>query len=255
LFKLSDKAKLGVAVGAIAVSTLAIAAHPPLNATNWGVGDNAFPYLPSWGGSDLVQAHLYGSTNTGLQHNAFFYASALANAVTSSAMNAAAYNNTNTQTIGAFLDGENGTNASNVVWGSNSIGATYSSNAGAAAHGTEVNGINRSGSANSVVDGVFIVNGGSAKTTAGLVIATSIAEPSGQPDYGIMIAGPHTTYSSKTPATVTGIYVDNVTSGEAMRIQADHRIALTNSGDTYVRYNTATDKVQIVKHNVVVASW
>jgi hypothetical protein len=63
LFKLSDKAKLGVAVGAIAVSTLAIAAHPPLNATNWGVGDNAFPYLPSWGGSDLVQAHLYGSTN------------------------------------------------------------------------------------------------------------------------------------------------------------------------------------------------
>lgn len=31
------------------------AQHPPLNVTNWGVGDNAFPWLYAWGYVDQVQ--------------------------------------------------------------------------------------------------------------------------------------------------------------------------------------------------------
>jgi hypothetical protein len=236
----------------LAAGTPVFAQHPPLNYTNFGVGDNAFPYLHAWGGVDNVQAHFYTSTNSGLYHNGFFYG----NATTGSkqfGVAAAVYTNNSLYGVGSYLYGEADTNSTSSVWGANLIGVTYSPSA--IAHGVEVDAINNSGSVNPVVDGVYIVNAGSAKTTASLVIATSVAQPAGRPDYGIMLAGPNTTYATTAPATVTGLYIDQIASGEAIRIQADHRIALTNTGDTYIRYNSSTNTIQIVKHNVVVKQW
>jgi hypothetical protein len=232
-------------------SGAAYAQHPPLNITTFGVGDNAFPYLHAWGGVDNVQARFYTSTNTGLIHNAFFYGRT--QGANQNGLSAAAYTNNSKLAIGAYLVGEADTTATGGAWGANIVGGTYSTTA--VAHGLEVNGVNNSGSTTPIVDGLFIVNGGTAKTTAAIAVATSISTPAGIPDYGIVLAGPNSFYSSYSPAAVTGLYIDTVTSGEAIRIQADNRIALTNTGDTYIRYNTATNTVQIVKHNVVVGSF
>lgn len=173
-------------------------------------------------------------------------------------MSAAARTANSSYVVGSYLYGEaDPASSASSVWGANLIGRTYSTSA--PAHGVEVNGINNSGSPNPVVDGMFIVNAGTAKTTAGLVIATNVAQPAGIPDYGIMLLGPNGNYGGggipTLPATVTGLYIDTIASGEAIRIQADHRIALSNAGDTYIRFNFSTNTVQIVKHNVVVGSW
>ena len=238
-------------VGVLAFSTGARAQHPPLNVVNYGVGDNAFPYLHSWGGVDMVAARFYTSTNTGLQHNAFFYGRTFNGP--QNGLSAAAYSNNGQLAVGSYLVGEADTSSTSGAWGANIVGGTYSTVA--TAHGLEVNGLNNSGSPNPIVDGLFIVNGGSAKTVAGLAIATSLSGPSGIPDYGIILGGPNSLYSSYNPATVTGLYIDTVASGEAIRIQANNKISLTNTGDTYIKYNSSTNTVQIVKHNVVVGSF
>jgi hypothetical protein len=238
-------------------SSAALAQHPPLNLTNLGVGDNAFPYLRLWGGVDQTRAHFYGSTNTGLTYNGFFYTQTTTNAQGGqSAFNGAARSDNGMLAYGGYFYGEADASATSGVWGLNLVGATYSANS--VAHGVEINGGNNA-PGNPVVDGLFIVNSGTAKTTAALVTATSLAQPLGRADYGIMLAGPNVIYGGGTtptlPASLTGVFIDNITSGEAIRIQADHRVALNNAGTTYFRYNSATDTVQLVKNNAVVAQW
>lgn len=241
---------IAIAAILLSISVASFANHPLASYLNLGIGDNVFPFLRTWGGQDQAQAHLYVSTNTGLTHNAFFYNKATTRYQTG--LSAAGYTNSGQITAGSSFYGEADFGATNAAWGSNIIGKTYSTSA--PAHGLEVNGVNQT-SGTPVVDGVFVVNGGSAKTTAGIVVATSILAPAGRPDYGIMLTGPNGFYTNQNVATITGLYIDRVNSQEAIRIQADHRIALSNNGNTYIRYNSATNTVQIVKNGILVAQF
>jgi hypothetical protein len=244
---------IGTLCVVLAISFYALASHPsPANFLNFAVGDNVFPYLRIWGGVDQVNARLYVSTNTGLTHNAYFYGQATN--TYQQGMAAAAYTNNSQAANGATLYGEADTLATSQggAWGANLVGNTY--NAAVPAHGVEVNGINSS-TGNPVVDGVFVVNYGTRKTLAGVAVATSIEQPASKPDYGIILAGPNSFYSNQNVAAVTGLYIDSVDSQEAIRIQDNHRIALAKNGNTYIRYNSTTNRVQIVKNGVVVAQW
>jgi hypothetical protein len=239
-------------------SNLAFCQHPPVNATNYGVGDNVFPTLTLWGGVDNVKAHFYTSSNGTKADNAYFYNTTVCPSgpcpTDLSALNGVAHTDNQYEVRGGWIYGEaaSTTPSGSGTWGGKATGTAWGSSA--AVHGIEVNGLNL-GNGAPKVDGVFVVMGGSAKTRAAVSVATSIGAPNGRPDYGIMLAGPHTTYSSYNPASVTGLFIDNVVSGEAIKIQKDQRIALTNSQTTYFRYNSALDKVQLVKNNVVVAQW
>ena len=242
----------------ILLSGNVLAQHPPLNVVNFGVGDNAFPTLQAWSGVDKVKAHFYSSVaNGGKTDNAFFYNTTCTPGPVncgSSALNGVAHTDNQYPVYGGWLYGEAGTSATpaSAVWGAKLVGVAWGSTA--TVHGAEVNGVNL-GTGTPSVDGVFVVMGGNAKTRAAVAIATSIAAPSGRPDYGIILAGPNSQYSTANPASVTGLYIDNITSGEAIRIQANQRIALTKAQTTYFRYDSASDKVQLVKNNVIVAQW
>lgn len=250
---------------AVGLTSHSVAQHPPLNVVNYGVGDNAFPYLHLWSGVDQVSAHLYASVNGGLRDNAFFYNDSPISCpgigypnCGVSAFNGAARTATSKFAYGgwSYAEADTPATATATAWGARLLARTYSSLV--PAHGVEVNGLNATNGA-PVTDGVFIVMGGNAKTTAGMVMATGAWAPAGRPDYGMMLAGPNSNYGGGAvptlPASVTGVYIDQIASGEAIRIQRDQRVALTGSGTTYFRYDSASDKVQLVKNNVVVAQW
>jgi hypothetical protein len=109
--------------------------------------------------------------------------------------------------------------------------------------GLEVNGVNFSGNPFALVRGIDIVNVGNAQTQWALGIETSISHPAGKPKVGIMLAGPNTGYPH-TPASDSGIVIDRIDSGEAIRIQAGDRIAFNNEGTIYMKYNPQTNRLE-----------
>jgi hypothetical protein len=155
--------------------------------------------------------------------------------------------------IGAFLYAEADAGSSAVVSGGKYSAYTFSPSSHAV--GEQVNAFNRSGSTSPNVFGLNIGMLGTAATDAGLVIETANIEPAGRPDYGIVIGGPNTTGVPTQPARKTGILMDHISSGEAIRIMDNNRIALNQAGNTYIRYNSSNNRVQIVRNNVVVAQF
>lgn len=128
------------------------------------------------------------------------------------------------------------------VWGLNAIGATYN---GTPAVGMEVNGVNRSGRFG-LVRGIDLINGGDAPTEYALGIATSVTEPAGKPRYGIVLAGPAFGYAATAPASRTGILIDHIDSGEAIRIAAGDFISLDGArGRIRMRYNPDSEAVEL----------
>lgn len=139
-------------------------------------------------------------------------------------------------TLYAENEGEGGP-----VWGSNSIAVTYN---GRPAVGMEVNGFNYSDRF-ALVRGIDIVNGGSAPTEFGLGIMTSQAEPGGKPRYGIVLGGPEFGYSDHSPASHSGIVVNRIDSGEALRIAAGDFITLDGEeGRIRIRYNPDKNRIE-----------
>ena len=155
--------------------------------------------------------------------------------------------------VGAFLSADAVAGSSTVVWGAKYSAYTFSPSSNAV--GEEVNSFNRSGSTSPNVWGLNIGMVGNAATDAGLVIETANSEPNGRPDYGIVIGGPKTTGVPTQPAGQTGILIDHISSGEAVRIMDDNRVALNKAGNTYIRYNSGSNRVQIVRNNVIVAQF
>jgi hypothetical protein len=114
----------------------------------------------------------------------------------------------------------------------------------------EVNGLNRSGNPAAKVRGIDIVNGGNAGTQWALGIETSISEPAGIPGIGIALAGETLGYPV-APARDTGLFIDRIASGEAIRIQAGNRIALNNEGTVYLLYNAAANRIEFYHDDVL----
>ncbi len=142
--------------------------------------------------------------------------------------------------VGATLYAEN-EGEGGMVWGSNSIGISYN---GDPAVGMEVNGFNYSDRP-ATVRGVDIVNGGSAPTEFGLGVMTSNAQPGGKPRYGIVLAGPEFGHAEHAPASIAGIVVDRIDSGEAIRIAAGDFIALDGAAARIrMRYNPDSEQIE-----------
>lgn len=209
------------------------------------VGGKIHPYLLAWNGEDRRSEPVYFADDSN-KGAARFYAR------TNSALNwagaAAAHGEGSGQAVGWFAYGETAGQAT--AWGANLIGVSYS---GAAAIGAEVNGVNRSGKP-ATVAGINIVNGGNAATYAALLIDTSTDEPQGKPRFGIYLAGSGRGNPS-APASDTGLLIDEIDSGEAIRIADDHRIALTRDGKSYLKFDSASHTIQLVKDGAVVAAW
>lgn len=148
-------------------------------------------------------------------------------------------------TFYAEHEGEGGT-----VWGVNSIALSYN---GRPAVGMEVNGGNMSDDF-ALVRGIDIVNGGFAPTEYGLGIMTSNDFPVGKPRYGIVLGGPgYAGYLGTTPASHTGILIDHIDSGEAIRIaQGDHITLDGRNGRIRLRYNPDTETIEFLNGNRVV---
>ncbi len=154
----------------------------------------------------------------------------------------------NGQAVGSYHYGEIQSTGSGIAWGANLIGATYSPTGHAI--GTEINGINRSGSESNIVYGGIAVMVGNAPTDAGFVVETSLAEPEGQADYGFWLKSTETVGARKS-----GVRIDKTESGEAFQTLAGQRIALTQDGQVYLKFDPETGKVNVWKYGVLVASW
>ncbi|MEW6106237.1 MAG: hypothetical protein AB1563_07730 [Bacillota bacterium] len=225
-----------------------------LKATNARIGDLSFsPDTQKNPGTDEISGqYMYvGARGT----NATLTTFALADSQLQGGFGAISKSPSTHPSVGAFLYGEAATGSATTVWGANPHAVTFSPSSNAV--GEEVNGVNRTSppSTAPIVYGMNIVNGGTAATDAGLIIQTSNSEPAGRPDYGIILGGPSTGTGSSAPATITGLLIDRVSSGEAIRIMENNRIALNKNGSVYIRYNTSTDRIELVRGGVVVASF
>lgn len=158
----------------------------------------------------------------------------------------AAHTDGDAHVVGLFAYGENA--GTGEAWGANLIGASYT---GYAAVGVEVNGVNRSPT-EANVHGVYIANGGTAPTKAGLTIETSLAEPAGQPRYAIFLAGP-SDENPTAPASDAGIHIDPIVSGVAIQVAQGNKIALSHDGSAYLYYDGA--RIRFVRNGVVRGSW
>jgi hypothetical protein len=159
---------------------------------------------------------------------------------------------------GATFYAEAASGSATTVWGAVTQAYTFSANR--AAVGEEVDGWNNTTSTQPIVYGVNVVNGGNTATDAAVVIETSIFEPAGKPDYAIALAGPGGPAvvgggEGHPPASVTGILVDNIVSQEAIRIMENQRIVLNQAGDVYIHFNTTTNRVEFVRHGLVVGTF
>ena len=76
-----------------------------------------------------------------------------------------------------------------------------------------------------------------------LGIETPFAAPQGKPKVAIMLPGPAQGFPHD-PASETGLVIGAIDSGEAIRIPANHRIALNNAGSIYLKYNAETNQVE-----------
>lgn len=223
---------------------LFLSACSPLNASE-RLGSGIPIILDAWDGQDRTTEHLVATDNTG-RGAVRFHAVAKTGQEYNSGL-AVSARGEGAPAIGAFLYGEIAKGYSGTAWGANPIGATFSATGNAV--GLEVNGVNRSGSEAPTVYGINVVNGGNAPTDAALMIETSLEEPEGKADYGVVIGHP-----GKPAARKTGLKIGDVDSGEAIRIQSGHRISLSHDGAVYVRYDPVTDQVQVVKHGRIVWS-
>jgi hypothetical protein len=116
-----------------------------------------------------------------------------------------------------------------------------------------MSGINMSGSPAWVYGG-YIVNGGNAPTKAALAIETSW-DPQlcrGVPDYAVWLKQDP---GREAPARLAGIRIDNVQSGRAIELADNLAIVLSTDRQTYIRYNATTDRIELVRHGVLVGAW
>ncbi len=101
--------------------------------------------------------------------------------------------------------------------------------------------------------GEHLIVEGLAPTTAGLVVEPSLALPEGRAKTAIWIKANEA--NNGTAARETGLRIDAVDSGEAIKIQSGQRIALSEDGEVFLQYNKAADTITLTKHGVVVAQW
>jgi hypothetical protein len=206
------------------------------------LGDGTFPALRTWDFQDLVtDASLYVGTTAGpvTSTPSFFYTRVPPSVhVAQAPIGAAIRSEGFGDAVGMYLYSENEGNG--IAFGANSIAATYS---GAPAVGLEVNGVNRSGNPNALVRGIDIVNSGTAQTQWALGIETSVSHPAGKPKVGIMLAGINNAHPY-APASQTGIVIDHIDSGEAIRIVANNRIAFNHLGTIFMKYNPNTNAIE-----------
>lgn len=148
--------------------------------------------------------------------------------------------------VAAYLYAEN--DGHGVAFGANTIAASYN---GAPAVGLEVNGVNRSGNPDALVRGIDIVNVGDAASQWALGIETSLAEPLGQPRIGIALVG-ESTGNPTAPARDTGILIDAIASGQAIRIAAGDHITLDGADSRVaMRFNPARQQIEFLRDGVV----
>ena len=206
------------------------------------LGDGTFPSLRIWQFLDrVVNSHLFVSTTASSEAETptFLYTHVPPGVTTPhSSLSSSIRSEGEGDAVGAYLYAEN--EGKGIAFGGNTFASTYS---GAPAVGLEVNGINQSGNPSALVRGIDIVNSGNASTQWALGIETSMSQPAGKPKVGIILAGPNHGYPH-TPASESGIVVDHIDSGEAIRIQAGNRIALNNEGTIYMKYNPQTNSIE-----------
>lgn len=51
------------------------------------------------------------------------------------------------------------------------------------------------------------------------------------------------------------LYVDRPLTDNSLRVNANQKIVPERFGTVFLRYNSSTSQVEIVKNNIVVASW
>ena len=132
------------------------------------------------------------------------------------------------------------TEGAGIAFGGNAHATIYS---GAPAVGLEVNGLVFSGKRQAHVRGIDILNGGNAPAEWARGIETSGAAPKGKPKVGIMLPGPAQGFRHN-PASQTGMVIGSIDSGEAIRIQENHRFALNNAGSIYLKYNAERNQIE-----------
>ena len=101
--------------------------------------------------------------------------------------------------------------------------------------------------------GEHLIVEGLAPTTAGLVVEPSLSLPEGRAKTAIWIKANEA--NNGTAARETGLRIDPVDSGVAIKIQAGQRIVLSEDGDVFLRYDAASDRITLTKHNTIVAQW
>ncbi len=226
-------------------------------------GDGSPILLEAWGGVDKT-SEPFVSTNASNKGAARFHGEAVGNGdVTAGVLNYGSANSSRARNgghgVGSFHYGEVPSGESGYTWGTNAIGATYS--AQGVAHGTEVNGVNRSGvaprrergdSEKPFISGVYVVAYGNAQTNAGILVETSPTEPAGKPYYGLHLAS---LPGRESVASDTGILVERVDSGEAFRTIDGQRVALSTDGQVYLKFDPRNGRVEVWKYGVLVASW
>jgi len=231
----------GVAIG-IGLSGSVYAALLGFESADVLLGDHTFPKLHIWQFQDQTHdPRLFVSNTAGsdaMDSPSFFYSLVRAgNTGPHAPLSSAIRSEGGGDVVGGIFYAE--TEGTSVAYGVNPHAATYS---GAPAVGMEVNGINLSGNP-ATVRGIDIVNGGNASTQWALGIETSTAQPAGIPSIGIALAGQTLNYAD-APARDTGLFIDHIDSGEAIRIQAGDRVALNNEGTIYFLYNPGTNRIE-----------
>ena len=233
---------VGIAVG-IGFSSTVYAALSGFEAADLLLGDHTFPSLHAWQFQDRIHdARLFVSNTASsgaMDTPSFFYSHVPAGVSGPNAPLASAIRSEGGgDAVGAYFYAE--TEGTSIAFGANPHAATYS---GAPAVGMEVNGLNLSGNPAASVRGIDIVNGGNASTQWALGIETSMAQPAGIPGIGIALAGQAAGYPN-APARDTGLFIDRIESGEAIRIQAGDRVAMNNEGTIYFLYNPGTNRIE-----------
>lgn len=214
-----------------------------LTATSLVLGDGTEPILRMLGLEPFVNdPPLLVSTTAeeGVDNSTFYTLMPAGESFDAGALGASTRLEGGGRGVGATLyaenDGDSGT-----VWGSNSIGVTWT---GRPAVGAEVNGVNYSDDF-ALVRGLEVINGGSAPTELGLSVMTSNEQPGGKPRYGIVLGGPEFGYSDHSPASEAGLVIDSIDSGEAIRVAAGNFISLDGAaGRIRMRYNPDHERIE-----------
>lgn len=236
-----------LAAAAIAVLSFASGALGVFTSAELILGDRTPPQLRAWNFRDETgNLPLYVSktaTESDFNGSMFYMLIPAGEHVLTSALGTAIRQEGAGEAVGTLMYAEN-EGEGGPVWDSNSIGVTYN---GRPAVGMEVNGFNHSDQF-AIVRGIDIVNGGSAPTEYGLGILTSVGAPDGKPRYGIVLGGPEFGYSDTAPASRTGILIDHIDSGEAIRIAAGDYISLDGK-EARIRMRYNPDEEQIEFYN------